>query len=198
MKMIPDDLYGLILIGGQSMRMGEDKSVFKYHNKPQVQHLFELMSPIISETFLSVRNDQTVPFTDKIIPDSFPVRGPLNGLLSAHIADPTKAWLVLAVDMPFIAESTVHYLIENRDENKVATALVNVESGLPEPLAAIWEPQALKKLKTHHLTGEEVYPRRFLIDNEVRLINPESDMVLFNVNDKTDYKTAKSIIDQKH
>ncbi|WP_436515635.1 NTP transferase domain-containing protein [Ekhidna sp. To15] len=192
-----EDLNGLILLGGRSTRMGMDKSRVKYHKKPQDQHLFDLINDMVSETFVSVRKGQSIEFTDHLIEDVFDVRGPLNGLLSAHQAFLTKAWLVLAVDLPFITECTLERLIHERDSSMFATSLVSAESNLPEPLAAIWEPKALTTLTEHQLRGEEVYPRKFLIDNPVKSIQPEDDRELFNVNNEEDFEKAKSMMDQK-
>lgn len=190
------DLNGLILIGGKGTRMGEDKSAIQYHNRPQAQHLFDLLSTIVPSTYVSVRVGQTVTFTEQVIVDSLDVKGPLNGLLSAHEAFPLKAWLVLAVDLPFINESTIERLVDERDKTLFATSIVN-ENKIPEPLVAIWEPQALKKLKEYSLNGAEIYPRKFLTESSIKSIHPKDDTELFNVNDKMDYEKAKSIIDQK-
>ncbi|MEO9483918.1 MAG: NTP transferase domain-containing protein [Ekhidna sp.] len=191
-----EDLNGLILIGGQSTRMGEDKSAIQYHEKPQVQHLFELLSSSIPETYISMRKDQKIDFSNRLITDNLEVKGPLNGLLSAYEAFPFKAWLVLAVDMPFITDLTIEELIRERDMEVMATSLIGLESGLPEPLAAIWELQALKALKRHHLNGDEIFPRKFLTENQIKSVRVKSDKELFNVNDKMDFEKAKSIIEQ--
>lgn len=188
------DLNGLILIGGKSVRMGVNKSIIRYHEKPQVMHLLKLLENVISETYLSVRKGQSVEFTVQLIEDAFEVKGPLNGLLSAHKASPTKAWMVLAVDLPFVSKSTIERLINERDKSMFATTLINTE--LPEPLAAIWEPHALAVLTKHILKGDEIYPRKFLIDNPVKSIKAEGEE-LFNVNTKTDFEKAKSMIEQK-
>lgn len=193
-----DDLYGLVLMGGKSRRLGFDKSVIPYHGKPQSQHLYELMNEILAKVFVSVRKDQEGIFTDKTIEDGFSARGPLNGLLSAHRAFPDKAWLVLAVDMPFITPRSILSLVKQRSAEAMATAYLNPERGTPEPLLAIWEPKALAKLMNHHLRGEDIYPTRFLLNNSVNTLRPMEDVVLFNVNTPTDFEKAKKVIDQLH
>ncbi|MEQ9006433.1 MAG: NTP transferase domain-containing protein, partial [Ekhidna sp.] len=45
-------------MGGQSSRMGTDKSALNYHGKPQVEYLFELLQSKLSKAFVSVRKGQ--------------------------------------------------------------------------------------------------------------------------------------------
>ncbi len=191
------DLNGLILIGGKSTRMGMDKAFIQYHGKSQIQHLYELMIEVIPQTFISVHREQIVNFTDQLIEDTFDVKGPLNGLLSAHQAFPMKAWMVLAVDLPFVTRSTIEKLIASRNQSMMATSFVVSTDGLPEPLAAIWEPKALAKLTKHHESGEGIYPRKFLIDNQVKKVPIMEEHELFNVNNKMDFERVKSMIKSK-
>ncbi len=64
------ELYGLVLMGGSSTRMGRDKAAIQYHDRPQAQYLFELVSSFLPNTFVSVRQGQTCDFTDQIIEDA--------------------------------------------------------------------------------------------------------------------------------
>ncbi|MEP5611160.1 MAG: NTP transferase domain-containing protein [Cyclobacteriaceae bacterium] len=188
------DLYGLILMGGQSSRMGTDKSSLEYHGQPHAEFMFELVKGILPDTFVSVREDQQVSFTDQTIQDNFSTKGPINGILSAMTLHPDKAWLVLAVDLPFVTEQTIHQLISSRNTSKMATALATKESGLPEPLVAIWEPNSAEALKEHHLVEDKRCPRKFLINSDIELVHPQDDLELYNANNPDEYKEAKSMI----
>ncbi len=174
--------------------MGTDKSSLDYHGKPHVEFMFELVKNILPNTFISVREDQTVSFTDQIIKDSFPTKGPINGILSAMTAYPEKVWLVLAVDLPFVTEQTIHQLIASRNSSKMATAFATKESGLPEPLVAIWEPHAVEALKEHHLVEDKRCPRKFLINSDIELVHPQDDIELYNANNPAEFEQAKSMI----
>lgn len=188
------DLYGLILVGGQSKRMGEEKALIDYHGKPQLDHLLELMNGCLMQTFVSKRPHQMVDFKRDVIEDAFEVCGPLNGLLSAHKCFPDKAWLVIAVDMPLVNSRTLRKLIESRDQNKLATAYECAK--LPEPLAAIWEPAALAKLQQNLESDMIVYPRKFLIENEIKVVQPIEDSELANVNEPQDLKRIQALFNR--
>jgi molybdopterin-guanine dinucleotide biosynthesis protein A len=188
------ELYGLILSGGQSSRMGQDKSTLKYHDKPQLEYLFDLVQELLPNTFVSVKQGQSLSFTHKVIEDQLETKGPINGIISAMQTYPKKAWLVIACDLPLLSNQTISQLINERDPSKHATAFATRESGLPEPLVAIWEPGALEPLKVHHLEQQRNCPRKFLINTEIKLIHPQNDLELYNANSPEEYERAKAII----
>ena len=192
---LTDDLYGLVLMGGQSSRMGTDKSALDYHGKPHVEFMYELVSSVVSKAFVSVKEGSKQPeFTDQVIADAYEQGGPINGILSAMSQFPDKAWLVLAVDMPFVNEQTIRQLITERNKSKIATAFATKESSLPEPLAAIWEPRAEEPLKQHYIVEDKRCPRKFLIDKDIELVYPADDLELYNANNPDEYQHAKSLI----
>lgn len=188
------ELYGLILSGGESSRMGQDKSLINYHGKPQTEFLYDLVKSFLPNTFVSVRKDRPVSFTDQVIEDQFESRGPINGILSAMKLYPDKSWLVLACDLPLISVKTIAQLIQERDVTKYATAFATKESGLPEPLVAIWESSASAGLIRHHLEEGRNCPRKFLINTDIKLIYPNNDLELYNANNPEEYQQAKSLI----
>ena len=185
-------LYGLVLSGGKSTRMGEDKGLIQYHDKPQREHLYELLDEVCDRTYLSIRSDQAqeIPKNYKTIIDDDHYRGPYNGLLSAHLKFPEVAWLVLACDLPMMDKEALKELIAARNSGKIASAFADAEIPLPEPLSAIWEPEALKQSITYLNAGNGTCPRKFLINADVNLVFPKRKEVLLNANSRTEYEEA--------
>ncbi|WP_396638241.1 NTP transferase domain-containing protein [Maribacter sp. R77961] len=185
-------IYGLVLSGGKSTRMGEDKGLISYHGIPQRDHLYQLLNQVCDITYLSIREDQKEEIAAEVntIVDKNEYRGPYNGLLSAHKTFPDVAWLVLACDLPLIDRESLKDLINARDASKMATAFANAENPLPEPLCALWEPKALSTSLSYLEEGNGTCPRKFLINNEVKLVFPKRKEVLLNANSKLEYETA--------
>ncbi len=185
-------LYGLVLSGGKSTRMGTDKGLITYHGIPQREYLYQLLSAVCEETFISLREEQTqeLPSKMKTIVDLNEFKGPYNGLLSAHKKHPDAAWLVLACDLPLMDLNALKELISKRDPSKNATAFALKENPLPEPLCAIWEPHALAESLTYLANGNGTCPRKFLINTEVKLVFPSDENVLLNANSEQEYKEA--------
>ncbi|MFD2607225.1 molybdenum cofactor guanylyltransferase [Euzebyella marina] len=185
-------IYGLVLAGGKSTRMGKDKGLITYHGMPQREYLYHLLSRVCERTYLSLRNDQVGDVSDEfdIIVDKDEFKGPFNGLLSAHEENEEVAWLVLACDLPLIDLQSLQELISGRDPNEVATTFAHHENPLPEPMCAIWEPTALKQVASYLNEGNGTCPRKFLIRKNAKLIIPRDENVLMNANSEEDYKEA--------
>ena len=193
-------LYGLVLAGGKSTRMGQDKSVLEYFGRPHQDVLYDKVDAICERTFLSVRKDQHDPkFQGESILDKDQFRGPFNGLLSAHDRYPEVAWLVVACDLPFLDKNTLKQLVMSRNPALMATAMATHATGLPEPLVAIWEPRALIAAKSYLPKADSSCPRKFLLQQEIKLIHPTSDDVLINANKPEDLeKVMQMIHSSKH
>ncbi len=193
MKKKPE-LCGLILAGGMSLRMGQDKAFLNYFGKPHYQLLFEELSCCCKNVFLSCRKEQSSQFDGKypLIFDRHYNIGPMNGLLSFFEKYPSKACLVLACDMPFADENAFHYLIGQRQMEKPATCF-SAENGLPEPLFCIWEPKAYETLKVAF--REKKYSLRDLLkSSDCRLIQTIDEKWLLNINKPHELQTILEML----
>ena len=111
-------------------------------------------------------------------------------MLSAHSRHPEVAWLVLACDLPLMDLPGLEQLIRERDPEKFATSFASKDNPLPEPMCAIWEPKALQKAISYLEAGNGTCPRKFLINNDTKLVFPENKNVIMNANSEEDYKDA--------
>jgi len=178
-------LNGLILIGGRSTRMGQDKSQLIYHEKPQREHLTDLLQPYCDTVYWSMNAEQAreaASIRQPIIVDTFDWPGPLNGILSAFQQKAATAWLVVACDMPLLSTRSIDALIQGRNPAKLATAFYDSDGRFPEPLLCIWEA-ASKPIIENATAGGQWSPRKFLMMNDVHLLTAPDMRELLNVND---------------
>ncbi|PSL49802.1 molybdopterin-guanine dinucleotide biosynthesis protein A [Chitinophaga niastensis] len=176
-------LKGLVLCGGFSTRMQEDKSTIAYHDMPQWQYLTTLLQSFLGEVYISCRQEQQDIFAHypHLIPDSVPYGGPSAGLLSAHALQPQTAWLVLACDLPLVGKQSLELLINARDIHKAATSFISPVNELPEPLIAIWEPAGLEALLQNVIAGKNC-PRKTMLNSDIALLQNPYAAEQFNAN----------------
>ena len=186
-------LFGLVLSGGASSRMGTDKGLVNYHGVPQQEYLYQLLKEVCEDVFLSIQEKQLTktPRGFKTIQDQNICKGPFNGIFSAHEAHTDAAWLVLACDLPFINLEVLQQLVHERDTKKCATSFANPVTSEPEPLVCIWEPNGLVKALTFLEDTKNHSPKRFLMGADIKLVHPKDKDVLFNANSPSDYDFAK-------
>lgn len=187
-------IYGLVLAGGKSTRMGTDKSQIVYSDKPQVEVAFELLSRFCAKVFLSSRRDQAQVKSYQSLPQlhdepEFEGKGPLAGILSAMKRYPDVSWIVLACDLPFVTQRTIENLLVLRNQSAIATAYKSQYDGLPEPLCALWERGYFKDIQASFDAGISC-PRKILIKGAVHLIDIQHAHELDNVNDPQEQKQA--------
>lgn len=186
-------LYGLVLAGGKSTRMGRDKGSIHYHGVSQRVFASRLLSEFCDAVFVSCRQEQVPTLEPELQPlvDAFENLGPTSGILTALHFKPDVAWLVVACDLPFLSHESLRALVEARDPSKVATAYQNPDNHLPEPLIAIYEPQSKVGL-LHAVESGKNCPRKFLLNATCKLILPKTLEFIANVNTPDEYRAAIS------
>jgi cyclic pyranopterin phosphate synthase len=176
-------LRGLVLAGGRSRRMGEDKADLVYGRIPQAARALALLDAFCEDSVVSRAPDQAAPEgvdPSRLLTDRFLGMGPLGGILTALSSDRDAAWLVVACDLPLLGAGTLGQLVSGRDPARDATAFLSADGSRPEPLCAIWEPSALRTALGAFAEGRTC-PTRILSGTSTLLLrSPGQD--LFNAN----------------
>lgn len=101
---------GIVLAGGASRRMGQNKAELVLNGKSLLQlQVNKLRSLGIEDVMLSGIGCPSLPGT-RVIPDKFPGKGPLAGLHACLRAAKNPACLALSVDVPLVPASALAHL----------------------------------------------------------------------------------------
>jgi len=187
---------GLVLAGGRSSRMRRDKGLLAYHRMPQVLWVRGLLSGICEDVYVSINPEQRAiqPYDDlPTLVDQEAERGPAAGLLSAWEALPGSAWLVVAVDLPFVDTDTLAALVAGRAPDLLATAF-RYADGAFEPVCTLWEPAARPALSDCLASGDGSL-RRVLEAGPTKELAPPAPGVLMGVNTPGEYRAALAKIE---
>jgi molybdopterin-guanine dinucleotide biosynthesis protein A len=156
-------LYGLVLAGGHSRRMGQDKGAMALHNGvSQVSHLGELMFPFVEQVFVSCRFEQRHEShisAFEAVYDAYDFPTPLNGILSAMKTHPKASFLVAAVDMVALDAIAFAKLFALRDASAKVTCFASPVVGGADPLFAIWEGSAFEEMLNVQRIQNIICPR---------------------------------------
>jgi len=126
----------VILTGGKSRRMGEDKALLSYGGKSFLQHLIDTYSAI-GPVAVAVDRAGRFPFTGaRELVDRYPGMGPLNGIVSGFAETDAPALLLTGTDLPF-GESALALRLEELRCGADACILQRGKKGM-EPLFAIY------------------------------------------------------------
>lgn len=181
-------VYGLVLSGGQSKRMGQDKALLKRDGQSQLAYMMVLLEPLVERVFVSTRAEQKdEPERRQFaqIIDQYDDMGPLAGILSAMDEYPGVDWFVVACDLPNINIDTIRHLLANRSVEHPFTAYVSSHDGLPEPLCAIYRSGSSETVRAFADAGVHC-PRKILIRSDTCLVEQLDPASLDNINTPDD------------
>jgi molybdopterin-guanine dinucleotide biosynthesis protein A len=136
---------GIILSGGKSLRMGENKAFIEVEGIPIINRIYSLFKDLFQEVIIVTNQRELFSnFESKIYSDLIPDKGVLGGLYTGIFFSPFFYSFCVACDMPFIKTGVVQYLIKNIGEDDVIVP--RTKDGF-QPLHAIYSKNCLEPIK---------------------------------------------------
>lgn len=114
-----NNITGIILSGGNSIRMGSDKGLLNYNNKSFIDHIKNAMLPLVNDVMLISNHKAHQVFHLKRHEDLIPGAGPLAGLYTGLYYSKTEYNLVLSCDVPLITTPILKKLVDNIDGSDI-------------------------------------------------------------------------------
>jgi len=188
------NISAVLLAGGESRRMGQDKATLLFRGKPLWQIQLELLQKLKpAEIFVSARTDPGWrPADVQFVEDDPPSRGALSGLAASITKMRTEHLLALAIDMPFMTENFLRYLCERIAPRVGVVPKIDNHA---EPLAAIYSREAERDFRDA-LSGTD-FSLQTLIPHLVEsrkmaeIVITEKEQKLFlNVNEPADLQSV--------
>ena len=199
----------VVLAGGFSKRLGQDKGLVKLAGKPLVTHVLERASEVVDEVLVVVSSESqkeayslVVPNENKIFVDDENVRSPLIGALTGFANTRAEYSLLLPCDTPFISGKIIELLFET---------CVGVDAAVPrwpndyiEPLQAVYMTSSALDATRQALGHGEIRPlnmirllrrTRYLSTLVIQQLDPHLT-TFFNVNTPLDLVKAEKMIEK--
>lgn len=139
-------LTGIILCGGQSLRMGRDKSLMQIGNLPLYRIQLERVADYCIQVFISCRKEQAVNYPDaQVIIDQLDNIGPAAGILAAGKILPEVLLLILPCDMVLKNDDLLRQLCSKVTESTLGCFFIENASGIIQPFPGIYSPTLLEQ-----------------------------------------------------
>jgi molybdenum cofactor guanylyltransferase len=131
------NMSAVLLVGGESRRMGQDKATLIFRGKALWQIQLDLLRTLQpEEIFISARVDPPWrPSGVQFVSDEPPSRGPLTGLSATLARISTDYLLALAIDMPLMSENYLRLICNLIEPGRGVLPMIGDRA---EPLAAIY------------------------------------------------------------
>lgn len=184
----------VILCGGKSSRMGEDKALLPFSNsKTLTQFQFERLKPHFKEVYLSSKTNKFDFLIDEknIILDKEEVFSPMAALKSIFDYFGAKGKIfIITVDTPFVGIDTIRTLIINSIHNDITLAKTLERK---HNLCGVFDASSIDIV--NKMIEEDIHKVGFLLQKQkTSFLEFKNENEFINLNNKEDYEKAKLLI----
>ena len=196
-------MIGVVLAGGRSTRLGQDKVRLRLpgDGRDMLALTADLLAACTDGVVISCRapdaGEETLALPGiRSIPDAEPGLGPLGGVWSA-LRELRQPILVLSCDLPFMDGPTLRRLLDAREARLPGTIMTTYqqeETGFIEALVAVYEPACLPWFDAAWEQGIRKFS--VVIPEELRTHVPYSRseaLPFFNINYPADFEIARRL-----
>lgn len=198
-----EKLVGVVLAGGTSARMGQDKSQLRMNDRTLLEHCLDRLDTQCSVSLCNLRQSQEAPPFRPCVYDPFDdARGPLAGIAAAlawmqqHASQ--QEWLLsITCDSPFIPEDLGQRLLTSAETNR---KIIAVElDDRRHYLHALWHCSLLQTIVDYLEQGNRAV-RGLLETHDAQFVSFPSTMrdSFYNINRPEDLAKALQISGRAH
>jgi len=190
--MLRIDCAGVILSGGENIRMGKPKAFIKVNGESIIERSLKTIRKLFKEIFI-VTNEPEAYFYlgETMLGDVYNVRGPMTGILTSLI-NSTYPWVfVVGCDMPFINHELIRFMALKRTNHDAVAPRLRDSI---EPLFAFYSKglaPAMEKAVLEGKTGLRFFLKdkkvKYVREEEIRNIDPQGKSFI-NLNTPEDAK----------
>lgn len=186
MSLKPFDIPCVILSGGKSSRMGEDKSLLSFENSSSlIQYQYERLKPYFKNIYISSKKDK-FDFQANLIIDEDEVYSPIVALQKILQTLDSQKVFIITVDTPFVKIETISKLIEESNGFEITVA----KTSRVHNLSGVFNKCNLSVI--NNMLKNDIHKVGYLLNNSnTNIINFHDEIEFLNINNKQDYNTAK-------
>ncbi|WP_299441221.1 molybdenum cofactor guanylyltransferase [uncultured Aquimarina sp.] len=176
---------GIILAGGKSSRMGQDKGLKLHNGKPFIQHIINAIESVTNEILIITSSIDYEIFEYPCIPDLIPDKGPVGGIYTGLKHTKTEQNLVLSCDVPFVTSTVLNNLISEYESNYDVITYEDI------PLITLYSKSA-ERIFFESIEKKRLSLRKTLSTLKVKSIPIEENIEPYvkNINTPQQYKEA--------
>ncbi|UCE63637.1 MAG: molybdenum cofactor guanylyltransferase [Nitrospirota bacterium] len=196
-----DHISGVLLAGGKSRRMGQDKRHLMISGKSLFNHALHVLESVFSEIIIVVDTISSVvsEINHRVVTDLIPDKGSAGGLFTGLTYSPNPQVFAVACDMPFLNPAVIKKICDMSDSTDVT--MVKLSNGL-HPMHSVYSKGCLPvlrrmieadQLRLQDLLLQKELETKILGPEVVQDIDPQFKSFL-NVNTPADVKVAERLI----
>jgi len=178
----------IVLAGGKSSRMGQDKSLLPFGERPLVQRVVDQLRPLFDEVILGADKPERFAFLGlKIVPDELPDQGPLMGIVSCLSKARFDLNFVTGCDVPSQHADLIMKML--MEANGVDVVMPRSADGRLEPLFAVYRKSVIAPCRSLLADGKRRITELLPLIRVNYIKMPDADWYR-NINTIEEYRAA--------
>ena len=138
---------GIILAGGTSKRIGEDKAFLRIGAKYCIEHVIQKLKAVFNPVLIVTPYPSSYHHLGvRVVQDTLGGKGPLGGIFTGLLAADDRYSFVCGCDMPFLNTILLRAMGDMLRDYDI---LVPFVGGFLEPLHSIYSKNCLEAIKNH-------------------------------------------------
>ena len=117
------DIGVIILAGGKSSRMGEDKGLMVLFGKPMIEYIIDIVDQLSTDIVIVANNEEYSRYDYPIYSDIYPEKGPLGGLHTGLTKSKHEINIVLSCDVPYVKTDLLQFLLSKSKNHDITIPL---------------------------------------------------------------------------
>jgi molybdopterin-guanine dinucleotide biosynthesis protein A len=200
--MMQIDVTGVLLAGGNSRRMGEDKRYLVVGEQTLLERGLAVLRAIFQEVLVVIAQDSPSLDVDaRVVRDLVPDCGSLGGLYTGLTQATTPYIFVVACDMPFLDPAVITQFTSRRASADIVMAKLAARL---HPMHALYGKRCLpvvdqmiraQQLKIQGMVSHSSLRVQYVTEADLLTIDP-SGRSFQNVNTPADLEVARSLLSQ--
>ena len=143
-----EPVWGCVLIGGRSLRMGRPKHLLEEEGSTWVERTVAVLRTRVEQVVIAGEGRLPASLAGECrVADVVGLKGPLAGILAAFRCYPEVSWLVAACDLPDMGSAALQWLLDHRRLGALAVLPTLDDDGRVEPLLAYYDRRCLSVLE---------------------------------------------------
>lgn len=164
-----NSIEGFILAGGQSRRMGTDKSRLTIDGQSFVERIAGELAAVTTSQKTVGRNSVAAGHELESVPDVYPNWGALGGVHAALSACSAPWALIVACDFPFVTSELFARLASLRNDFEAVAPIQ--QDGIPQPLCALYRLEPCLRRAEQFIKSGERKPVALLQSSQTRWVS---------------------------
>ncbi len=124
--------------------MGEDKGLMLFDDKPMIQHVIDVVTPIVNEVIIIANDNKYNAFGHPVYEDIYKDKGPLAGIYTGLFYSNSEMNIVLSCDVPYVNSELISFLM---DQNKNYEITIPKKNGNTHQLIGVFSKSCTEEFK---------------------------------------------------